>query len=52
MFMTLKAFCNEVKVNYVHVLIDYTTAVATLNHMGTNTLENAISLVDQYGIGV
>ena len=34
--MTLKAFCNQIRGKHVHVLIDNTTAVATLNHMGTS----------------
>ncbi len=34
--MTLKAFHENVKDKHVHVLIDNTTAVATINHMGTS----------------
>ena len=34
--MTLKAFCENVKDKHVHVRIDNTTAVATINHMGTS----------------
>jgi hypothetical protein len=49
--MTLKAFHNYVKDKHVRVFIENTTAVATINHMGTSH-SAATQLVDQSGTGV